>query len=484
MTDPVLWTLVFLQLLLGFFDVMYHHEFTERLPWRKNASTELILHAVRNLFYAVLFIILAWLQPTGIYAIIIGVILLAEVIITLWDFVEEDLTRKLPATERITHTLLALNYGAILAYVLPVLYSWSQMPTGATSISYGLASLVLTLAAIGVCIFAIRDYFTSKRAANLKLAPAETLIENLPDNQTILVTGATGFVGTRLTEALQAKGHNVIALTRNPSKASILGAPITIITDLSQLSDDTTIHSIINLAGESVAAAKWTPKQREKIISSRVNMTNDLIALMNRLQTKPQSFINASATGWYGMRDDELLTEDDPGIDCFTHEVCLKREQASMQAEELGIRTVNLRIGLVLGYEGGALAQMLPAYEFFGGGPMGDGKQWMSWIERDDLIRLIIHSITTETLSGPVNAVTNTPVRNNDFAKQLGKALNRPALFRIPGLALQLALGDLAKEILLRGQRVVPEKAMESGFKFKYETFAEALDYCLGNKRN
>lgn len=483
MTDPVLWTLVFLQLLMGFFDVMYHHEFTERLPWKKHASTELILHSVRNLFYTVLFITLAWLQPTGTYAIIIGIILVTEVAITLWDFVEEDLTRKLPATERITHTLLALNYGAILAYILPILYSWSKMPTEAITVNYGLASLVLTLAAIGVLIFAIRDYFTSRRTSDLTLAPAETLVENLPENQTFLITGATGFIGTRLTEALQAKGHHVIALTRNPKKATVLGTPVTIITDLSQISDDTKIHSIINLAGESVAAAKWTPRQREKIISSRVDMTNDLITLMKRLQSKPQSFINASATGWYGMRDDELLTESDPGIDCFTHEVCLKREQASMQAEELGVRTVNLRIGLVLGYEGGALAQMLPAYEFFGGGPMGDGRQWMSWIERDDLVRLIIHSITTDSLSGPVNAVTNTPVRNNDFAKLLGKALNRPALFRIPGWALQLALGDLAKEILLRGQRVVPEKAMQSGFRFNYETFEDALEYCLGNKK-
>lgn len=311
--------------------------------------------------------------------------------------------------------------------------------------------------------------------------PADELAEGLKGTQTFLVAGATGFIGKRLTEVLVAGGHKVIALTRSPEKANLPDKSVLLISDLSSISDDTEISSIVNLAGESIAAARWTPKQKEKIISSRVDMTNNLVALMKRLKTIPESFINASATGWYGMRGDELLKEDDPGMDCFTHEVCLKREQASMKAEELDVRTVNLRIGLVVGPDGGALEKMLPAFRLGLGGPLGDGRQWMSWIERDDMVRLIIHSITNSSLRGPVNAVSPLAVRNNDFARLLGKALNRPALLRMPGWVLQIMFSELAREILLRGQRVVPEKAVQSGFEFRFSALEDALDYCFSN---
>ncbi len=480
MTDPILWTLVFLQMMMGVYDVLYHHEFTERLAWRPTASTELALHAVRNLFYAVLFFGFAWFEFRGIYAAVIAAILGIEVLITLWDFVEEDLSRKLPATERVTHTLLALNYGAILAYLMPVLIAWYREPTAITSINYGLGSLVLTFAGFGVLIFALRDTFTSRRVRSLPQIPAETLASSLPPNQCVLITGGTGFIGNRLVEALAAAGHRVYILTRRPEAASTLATPHTVFTSLDQISDDTQIDAIVNLAGEPLANGLWTRRKRARIIRSRVQMTRNIIRLITRLEQTPKVLISASAIGWYGLRDDEFLTEANSGTPCFSHTSCKIIERAARQAEIHGVRVVRLRIGLVLGHQGGLLANLLPPFEFCLGGPIGNGQQWMSWIERDDLIRLISHTLSDNELHGAVNATAPNPVRNAEFTTSLAKALGRPAIFRLPAILLKTLLGDFAHELLLSGQRVLPHKATVNGFRFTHETLESALAYCVG----
>ena len=192
LSDPVLWTLVTIQLVLGCFDVLFHHEFTERLPWRRTAAHELRLHAARNMFYGVLFIVFAWSEPHGGLAAIAGVLLVGEVLITLWDFVEEDLSRKLPATERVTHTLLAINYGAILAYLLPALVAWWDKSTGFSSVDYGWGSVVLSVAALGVMVFAVRDFLASTRVRRLGTVPAAPLAGQLKRRHRVVVTGGTG----------------------------------------------------------------------------------------------------------------------------------------------------------------------------------------------------------------------------------------------------------------------------------------------------
>jgi uncharacterized protein len=210
-------------------------------------------------------------------------------------------------------------------------------------------------------------------------------------------------------------------------------------------------------------------------------MTGNVVRLIKRLHKKPAVLINASAIGWYGVQGDETLTEAADGRPCFTRQVCADWERAAVQAERFGVRVVRLRIGLVLGTEGGMLAKLLNPFEFGLGGRIGSGQQWWSWIERDDLVRLIAHAIATPSLTGPVNATAPEPVRNAAFARELGRVLHRPALLALPAAPLRLAAGDLAEELLLGGQRVIPEKALKSGFVFRYPSLAAAFAAILGS---
>jgi hypothetical protein len=221
--------------------------------------------------------------------------------------------------------------------------------------------------------------------------------------------------------------------------------------------------------------------KRHDILASRLRMTGNVVRLIRRLQKKPAVLVSASAVGWYGVQGDETLTETADGRPCFTRQVCADWERAAVQAERFGVRVVRLRIGLVLGTEGGMLANMLVPFGYGLGGAFGSGAQWMSWIARDDLIRLMAHAIATPSLAGPVNATAPEPVRNATFARELGRALHRPAVLRLPAAPLRLVAGDLAEELLLGGQRVVPAKALKSGFVFRYSSLRAALEAMLGD---
>jgi uncharacterized protein len=468
MTSPVLWTLIACQLAMGLFDILYHHELTERLAWRPSQHHELKLHGARNLLYAVLlFITLGWFEPQGLWAIALIVVLMAEVVITLMDFVEEDVSRKLPATERVLHTLLALNYGAILALLVPVLVGWAAQPTTIAAANNVVANVLATVGAVGVAAFALRDFVAARRAPSLVLSDATGLVAVLPGRQHVLITGATGFIGRRLVDALAGAGHDVIVLARDPAKAAKLRTPFRLVTSLDQIASDTRIDAVINFAGEPIANWFWTRRKRRLILSSRLRMTRAVVGLIKRLDKRPSVLISGSAIGWYDAWDDEELTEFDGGKRCFGHRVCEAWEQAARKAERHGVRVVRLRIGLVLGTEDGMLSQLLTPFEFGLGGPMGSGRQWMAWIERDDIVRLIAHIIATPKLTGAVNATAPVPVRNATFAQELGRALHRPALLRMPAFVLRLA-GELADELILTGRRVLPDKALGSGFQFRH----------------
>ena len=476
---PLLWTLIAIQVAMGAFDTLYHHELTERLAWRPSQRRELKLHAVRNVFYALLFLVLGWLEVDGFLAVIIIAVLAAELVITLMDFIEEDLSRKLPASERVNHTLLALNYGAILVLLLPVLIGWAQQPVGIRLVDHGWLGIAATICAIGVGLFGLRDFAASRRLAHLNSAPAKDLAETLPARQTVLVTGATGFIGSRLVASLTAAGHRVIALVRNPARADALAPPITLITSLDQLPSDARIDAIVNLAGEPIGNALWTDAKRRRIIDSRVSMTGDVVNLIARLERKPSVLISGSAIGWYGLWQDQVLTESAKSHACFSHELCDAWETAARAAEIHGVRVVCLRIGLVVGTEGGFITRMLTPFEFGLGGPFGSGRQWMSWIERDDLIRLIAYVISRSEIAGPINATAPIPVTNSKFTEELARRLHRPTLFRIPDAPLRRIGGDFASELLLGGQRVVPNKALSNGFVFRHETLRSAFEAIL-----
>jgi uncharacterized protein (TIGR01777 family) len=476
---PLLWTLVAIQIAMGAFDTFYHHELTERLAWRPSQRRELRLHSVRNMLYALLFLVLGWLEAHGIFAIAIMAVLVVEVVITLMDFVEEDLSRNLPPSERINHTLLAINYGAILVLLVPVLIDWAMLPTGVMLAPTGLLSWFATAAAFGAALFGLRDHAATRRLARMTTVPSAALVEKLPHRQTVLVTGATGFIGSRLVASLVASGHQVIALIRNPAKAEMLAPPITLITSLDQLPADTRIDAIVNLAGEPIGNGLWTEAKRRAIVASRTGITSDVVRLIARLERKPSVLVNGSAIGWYGLWQDQVLTESAKSHACFSHELCEAWENAARPAGDHGVRVAYLRIGLVVGTEGGFITRILTPFEFGLGGSIGSGKQWMSWIERDDLVRLIAHVIGRPEMSGPINATAPIPVTNTRFTEELGRRLHRPAIFRVPAALLRTVGGDFAEELLLGGQRVLPNKALSNGFVFRHETLRSAFEAIL-----
>lgn len=484
MDSPLLWSLIALQFAFGAFDTLFHHEFTERLPWRPSQKDELKLHGVRNLFYSVIFVTLGFAEPKGAVAMALIAALGLEIVITLWDFVEEDRSRRLPPSERVLHTLLAINYGAILSLLAPTLLQWAGEKTSLAPAHYGWPSWMCAAAAIGTAIFGLRDLAASHRLARLHPRRAGPLAAGLKAGMHVLVTGATGFSGTRLVSALVEEGVHVTALVRDPRRAmEKLPAPIRLITDVAQIRNDETIDAVIHLAGEPLANGLWTEKKKARVIASRTALTAGLIAMMARLKKTPDVFIAASAIGWYGMSGDEPLTEADSACDrSFSHESCAAVEEAARGAEILGVRVVRLRIGLVLDPEGGLLARMLLPFEFGAGAPFGDGRQMMSWISRDDLVRLIVYAVRNPALAGAVNAVAPRAVSNNAFSLALAKALGRPLLFRIPAAPLRLIAGQFAEELLLGDQNVKPAKAIAAGFVHADQDLERTLCEMVGRE--
>ena len=476
------WWLVTLQMALGAFDTLYHHELTERLAWRPTQAGEVRLHGVRNLAYVLIFMALGWCRPQGAYAWGLIGLMAAEMLITGRDFVEEDRTRKLPATERVTHLLLTLNYGVVLGMLAPLLAQWAMLPTAILPAYHGRWSWLCALTAAGVVAFGLRDLVAARRAGRIVLADPAPLAAALAGHRAILVTGGTGFVGSRLVAALAGAGHEVTVLTRERGRANGLPAPLRVITSLAQIGDDTRIDAIVNLAGEPISDGLWTRRKRLRILRSRLRATREVVGLLRRLRVKPEVLISGSAVGWYGLRDDEALDETAAGTACFSRSVCVGWEREANAASALGVRVVCLRTGLVLAAEGGMLSRMLVPFEFGLGGPFGDGRHWMSWIHRDDMVRLIVHVIATRALNGAVNATAPAPVRNREFTAALGQALGRPALMPAPAAPLRLALGAFAEELLLGGQKVLPQAALRSGFHFDYPSIGRALDAIAGRR--
>lgn len=458
--------------LLGAFDTLYHHEITERLPWRKNAKKELLIHGIRSFLYSVIFLSIAWVTVLGIYAWLFLSILIFEVLLTLWDFVIEDMTRKLPKTERITHTILAINFGAILAFLIPIFITNANQSTGLYFAYYGFWSWLMTLYGIGVLFWAGRDLFSAYNRTQQDNFPVLNLVR---DNMKFLVTGGSGFIGSRLCQALINEGHDVTILTRDKQKtASQFKGKITLIDSLKQTEDDYDV--LINLAGESLTNGRWTQNKKKVIYNSRLETTQALIDYIARAKIKPKLLINGSAIGYYGNSLMHEFTENDLPIEKdFGHDLCRQWEEKAYEAQAYGVRVSCLRTGLVLGLDGGALSRMLFPFEFCFGGKMGDGKQWMSWIHLDDLIGIIAHIINDPALEGAVNGTAPIPVTNEAFTLALGKVMNRPVIFTLPAFVLKLLLGEMADNILLRGQKVIPEKALKNNYIFKYKHIDEAL---------
>jgi hypothetical protein len=302
----------------------------------------------------------------------------------------------------------------------------------------------------------------------------------------IVVAGGTGFIGRALCRRLSDAGHAVTVLTRDPEKARArVYHAVTIVPwqgfrgpteELSKALDGSEV--VVNLAGAPIAEGRWTPRTKDQLRQSREGTTTAIVTTLAKLGSRPVLLMNASAVGFYGPRGDEELTEDAPSGEGFLAGLCREWEGAARAAERLGVRVVTPRIGVVLGRDGGALPRMLPVFRLGLGGPLGHGRQWMSWIHLDDLVELLMF-LMNNAASGPVNATAPHPVTNAEFSRTLGQTLGRPAFLRTPGFVMKLALGEMADELLLTGQRVLPRRAQSLGFHFRFPFIAGALNDIL-----
>ncbi len=296
----------------------------------------------------------------------------------------------------------------------------------------------------------------------------------------LLVAGGTGFIGKPLCRFLVQRGHEVLVVTRDTrghiAKPGLRYLPWDTSEWQRAIAD---VHGIINLCGEPIAARPWSEEQKRRLQESRVQTTRRLIDAVKSLSSrKPSLLINASAIGYYGSRGDERLTEQAVSGPGFLAEICRSWEAEAKRAEALGMRVIRLRVGLVVAPGGGALAKMLPPFRAFVGGPVGNGRQWISWIHRDDVVGLIDWLLGRQEISGAVNATAPEPVTMKQFCRELGRALHRPSWMPVPAPILRLALGEMA-ELLLTGQRVIPQVALDGAYPFKFMELASAFQASL-----
>jgi len=295
----------------------------------------------------------------------------------------------------------------------------------------------------------------------------------------VLVTGATGFIGSYLCDKFSQKGYEIIALTRNPEKVKFKalkwdGEKIEKLFDLSE------IDAVINLAGETIFSLRWSEKKKKEIYGSRIKITKALCNLVRNLNKKPEVFIQASAIGYYKSKN-EIQNEDGEKGDNFLSYVTSEWEKASEEIEKLGIRRVVARLGIVLG-KGGFLKRIKLPFKFFMGSVMGDKNRWISWVHIDDVIGSFDYFIKNKNLNGIFNITSPNPVRVGEFYKKMGNVLKRPCFFHIPDFLIKILMREMAKNLILVNQRIIPERLVEAGYNFKFENIDDTLRDLLIDK--
>jgi uncharacterized protein (TIGR01777 family) len=301
------------------------------------------------------------------------------------------------------------------------------------------------------------------------------LLDLSSESMNIGITGGSGFIGSALCERLTAAGHRVVILDIRPPTRKIAGAEF-IQADLMEGAVPSRIlecDALIHLAGVPIFE-KWTDEYKKIILESRVKTARALIDAVKKAGRGPRVFVSASAVGYYGEGGEATLTESSPAGTDFLARVCREWELVAKRSEQVGMRWVSVRTGIVLGPGGGMLSKLIPVFKWGVGGALGSGKQWFSWIHIEDLLSVYVAAVTDVRLSGPVNAVAPHPVRNTEFTRVLAEVLHRPAFFHVPGFALRMVLGELANAVLM-SQRVVPKRLSEIDFSFRYPTIKQAL---------
>jgi uncharacterized protein len=295
----------------------------------------------------------------------------------------------------------------------------------------------------------------------------------------IVIFGGSGFLGKHLIPRLLASGHSITLITRRPSAVTKDPFPSIDVEEwstperLAIVLDG--IDAIVNLAGESIGAKRWTAARKNKILTSRVETTRAIVQTIERMSKKPSVLLSASAVGYYGNVENDEVTETHPPGNDFLANVCVRWEEGARKADRFGVRVVLPRTGIVLARDGGALQRMLLPFRLFVGGPIGTGKQWFPWIHIEDEIDAMTYLLEHSTISGPINLVAPESITMKKFCSALGKAMNRPSWAPVPSFVLKIALGEMAEALVLGGQKVVPKELVYAGFRFKYSRIDQAL---------
>ncbi|GAC1625649.1 MAG: hypothetical protein PVS2B2_08530 [Candidatus Acidiferrum sp.] len=314
---------------------------------------------------------------------------------------------------------------------------------------------------------------------------AQAVVCATVEEMKILVTGSSGLVGSALVPALIGAGHTVCRLVRpgRPEEDGAAGFAVAWDPATGELGGAAVgADAVINLAGASIAEGRWSAGRKELLRTSRVNSTRALVTALAQMNARPRVLICASATGVYGDRGDEVLTEESKPGETFLAQLARDWEAEAVKAEALGIRVVRARFGIILAKQGGALPQMMLPFRFGAGGKLGTGRQWMSWVALEDVVGILRFALDNASVSGAINAVSPQPMRNAEFTQALARAMHRPALFAAPAFALRLALGEMADALLLSSQRVVPGVMEKLGFAFRQAEISAALNSVLATK--
>lgn len=296
----------------------------------------------------------------------------------------------------------------------------------------------------------------------------------------VVIAGGTGLIGTHIIKRLTAEGYSTVLLTRNPARVvGSLGEKVKAVAWDRKTAGDWTEHlegadGVINLSGESIGGGRWTPRQKERIIASRVDAARAIVQGIGKTQKKLKVLVNASAVGYYGHVEDGDITEDHPAGNDFLADTCKRWELAASEAENYDVRVVLIRTGFVLAKDAPAFKKMLLPFKLFTGGPYGSGKQWFPWVHIDDVVAAYVFALQNSNLRGPVNVAAPDPQNIKQFTRLVGKVMRRPSWTPAPAFALRLALGEMA-DLLLKGQKVVPKKLLESGYAFRFQTAEGAL---------
>lgn len=482
-----IFTLLSFQALLGAFDNLWHHELAARLPQRVPARRELALHAVREALYGIVFIGLGWFEWHGGLAWVLAALLGIEGVVTLADFLEEDRTRRLPPFERALHTVLSVSHGLLLGLLAPVLMHWSQQATALHVQPHGWVSVLFTLYGVGVLAWSLRNGLAVLRLRRLA-RQAGTQARPVPPGHRIepavLVTGATGFVGSALVADLRRDRRRVIVLSRDGRQAAAMFGPeVWVVDSLDAIPPETRIEAIVNLAGARVLGMPWTASRRRELIASRVGVTTAVVGLMRRLQQVPRVLVSASAVGFYGASPQASFEPRDeaspPRPGEFQSDLCAAIEHEARRAEALGVRVVRLRLGMVLGRGDGAYPMLALAARLGLGAVLGSGRQPAPWIHLDDAVGMIRFAMGDERLEGAVNAVAPDMPTQARFARALAASFGRRVWLRVPEAPMRVLMGEMAT-LLLDGQNVVPRVAVAAGYGFRYAGLEGALAELAG----